>query len=92
MLDSKLPHGTDPNSLRTCYFDEQAAAESPLMPYFDAAKFNADLLKTCEGSQYCFWEFFREDYITLPPDMQYENMLFFAQVGCSMNEAHFASK
>ena len=92
MLDSKLPHGTDPDSLRTCYFDEQAAAQSPLMPYFDAAKFNADLLHWCEGKQFCFFEFARQDYISLPADMQYENIIFFAQAGCSMDEAHFASK
>ena len=78
MLDSQLPFGTDKEALRTCYFTEEALAVSPLMPYFDTTAFNSKLEQDCDGKETCTPTFALNNYVTLPPSMQYENIIVFA--------------
>ena len=62
------------------------------MPYFDQKAFEANLMAECEGKQLCYPSVKLTDYISLPADMQSENVLLFAQVGCSQTEETLMNK
>ena len=73
MMDSVFPFGTDDDSLRKCSMTEDEIAQSNLMPYYDTASFEKELMSQCAGKELCHAEIPRALFLHLPPEWQLYN-------------------
>ena len=87
MYDKDLSNGGyDEDAMLRCYQDEEQVAGSPMMPYFNQEKFNEYLQAECYGKQLCYPQFDVSEFHNLPENLHNENILLYAQVGCSQTE------
>ena len=63
-----------------------------MMPYFNQKKFNDYLKEECTGKQLCYPDFDISEFQNLPENLRHENIIVYAQIGCSQTENTLGQK